>query len=174
MELVSSSSEEVKNKARNIRDSGFYEVKSNQKQEKSLKTPLYKVYDGFVRNEQWASSIQILTKKKLLFKAIQVGEQKVVGYFERVLRKKIKKNKQKLESFISSKLFKAFLSADSSAMYTFLQEEGILKKLVYHLSDIQYLLKTAKTPQFKKNELSLLLKRKKVGADKRLRDKETS
>ncbi|MCO4784087.1 MAG: hypothetical protein KC646_17290 [Candidatus Cloacimonetes bacterium] len=171
MEIVESSSEEVKNMARNVRDSGFYEVKLSPKQMASLKSPLYAVYDGYVRDEKWAKSIQVLTKKKLFFKAIQDGEQKVQRYFERVLRKKAAKKKALVEEFLSSKLFKQFLGASSSSIYLFLLEEGILKEFVNNLDEIEYLLQTSKSPQFKKNELSMSLKKKKLGKQRQLRKK---
>ena len=169
MEIIADGTELMKNKARNIRDSGFYEAILSKREKLILKSSLYEIYNSYIRDPRWVEAIQTLSQKKLLFPAIEAAEMKAGEYFKRLLRKKTASKDTDLSLFFRSRSFQEFTSSSTSPDYFFLSEEGVLSQMIKKLDDIAILLKYSKTPQFEKSKMSLSLKQKKTNEDTKIR-----
>ncbi|PCJ16506.1 MAG: hypothetical protein COB02_16095 [Candidatus Cloacimonadota bacterium] len=168
MEIVSDESEEVKKRARNVRNSRYYDKENSEIEKEVLSSHLYSIYNSYIKSPKWVDFIQVLTEKDLLFVAIERAEKKVSKYFQRIIRKNTQTKDSNLQDFFRSKVFFEFMSADGSPKYFFLNEEKVLLKLVQNLDEISFLLKQAKTPLFKEALVSLILRQNQIKEDRSL------
>jgi len=115
--------------ARNIRDSGFFEVFYTEAVQNIVQGDLYRVFFSYFKKDNLGHNIQLMMENNLLMKALSLAQKKSANHMRKNVLKLKKEAKASKLAFLGSLGFKAFVSPNYIAELLFLDRNGLLSNL---------------------------------------------